>query len=101
MKKNDIQYGRPAVAIRLATAQINALTGLVGGEHVHDVATGHDGYYDEVQAAWVWTDTWVKKTGDTMTGALTTPTIYGGNAANNDITIEGTSHATKTSSYVI
>jgi len=61
MKKNDIQYGRPAVAIRLATAQINALTGLVGGEHVHDVATGHDGYYDEVQAAWVWGDRRSKK----------------------------------------
>lgn len=35
---------------------------------------------------------------------LTTPiisTLYGGSAANDDITIEGTAHATKTSSYVI
>lgn len=28
-------------------------------------------------------------------------TLYGGNAANDDITIEGTSHATKTTSYVL
>jgi hypothetical protein len=37
-----------------------------------------------------------------MTGALTAPTIYGAyNVANGDITIEGTSHATKDTSYVI
>ena len=35
------------------------------------------------------------------TGALTVPTVYGSAAANGDITIDGTSHATKTSSYVI
>ena len=88
MKKIDQQFGKPEIAIRLTTTQINALTGLVGGEHVHDTVTGHDGYYDEVQAAWVLTDTWVKKTGDTMTGGLGingVPTysldVYDGNVA--------------------
>lgn len=40
----------------------------------------------------------------TVTNLFTTPiieTLYGSSAANGDITIEGTSHATKTSSYVI
>ncbi len=36
-----------------------------------------------------------------VTGASTLPTIYGSSAANGDITIEGTSSATKTTSYVI
>ncbi len=35
------------------------------------------------------------------TGASTLPTIYGSAVANGDITIEGTSHATKTTSYVL
>ncbi len=35
------------------------------------------------------------------TGAITHPYVYGGSAANDDITIEGTSSATKTTSYVI
>ncbi len=37
----------------------------------------------------------------TFAGTLQVPTIYGSSAANGDITIEGTSHATKTTSYVI
>lgn len=44
-------------------------------------------------------------TNKTLTSpTITTPiisTLYGGSAANDDITIEGTAHATKTSSYVI
>ena len=40
-------------------------------------------------------------TSPTFTTQITTPLIYGGSAANDDITIEGTSHATKTTSYVI
>ena len=32
---------------------------------------------------------------------LTAPTIYGGDLANEDLTLEGTSHATKTTSYVL
>jgi len=36
-----------------------------------------------------------------FTTQITTPIVYGGAAANGDITIEGTSHATKTTSYVI
>ena len=34
-------------------------------------------------------------------GAITSPTIYGSSAENGDITIEGTSHATKTTSNII
>ncbi len=34
-------------------------------------------------------------------GNIITPKIYGSTAANGDITIEGTSHATKTTSYVL
>ncbi len=37
----------------------------------------------------------------TFTTSAIVPQLYGGIAANDDITIEGTSHATKTSSYVI
>ena len=33
--------------------------------------------------------------------SLISPTIYGSSAANGDLTLEGTSHATKTTSYVI
>ena len=44
-------------------------------------------------------NTWVALISRTTT--LTTPTIYGGVAANDDITIEGTSSGTKTTSYVI
>ena len=36
----------------------------------------------------------------TATTSLTTPQIYGSNAANGDITIEGTGNVTKTTSYV-
>jgi len=36
-----------------------------------------------------------------FTLAQTLPTLYGGASANGDLTIEGTSHATKTTSYVI
>lgn len=37
----------------------------------------------------------------TVSGVGTIPTLYGSAAADGDITIEGTSHATKTTSYVI
>src|SRR3990170_2696273 len=37
----------------------------------------------------------------TFTTQITTPIVYGSAAADGDITIEGTSHATKTTSYVI
>jgi len=37
----------------------------------------------------------------TFTTQITTPLIYGGAAENDDVTIAGTSHATKTTSYVI
>jgi len=40
-------------------------------------------------------------TANISTGIAGSQTIYGGTAANEDLTIEGTSHATKTSSYVI
>jgi len=36
-----------------------------------------------------------------VTGAVALSKIYGGVAANDDLTLEGTSHATKTTSYVI
>ena len=38
---------------------------------------------------------------ESIVTSLTVPTIYGGSAANDDITIKGTSHATTTTSYVI
>jgi hypothetical protein len=38
---------------------------------------------------------------NSFVGALLSPTIYGSSAANGDITIEGTSSGTKTTSYVI
>ncbi len=40
-------------------------------------------------------------TANISTGIAGSQTIYGGTAANEDLTIEGTIHATKTSSYVI
>lgn len=40
-------------------------------------------------------------TGTRAVSSMVIPTVYGSTAANGDITIEGTSHATKTSSYVI
>ena len=38
--------------------------------------------------------------GPTFTDSLTVPSIYGGNAANEDLALEGTSHATKTTSII-
>lgn len=38
--------------------------------------------------------------GNLITNSVRTPTINGGTAANDDITIQGTSHATRTTSYV-
>lgn len=37
----------------------------------------------------------------TVVGTVLFPFVYGGNAANEDLTLEGTSHATKTTSYVV
>jgi len=57
-------------------------------------------------SAFIWTTATgtgapVRAGSPTFTTQITTPLIYGGAAANDDITIGGTSHATKTTSYVI
>gem|GEM_PF-6382751 len=65
-----------------------------------DTLDGHDTAYFMTAGA----DNWVDTGGDTMTGNLTfsgAQTIYGGTAANDGITIEGTSDSTRTTSYVI
>ncbi len=54
MRKNDVQLGRPAVLYADTKTNIEALTGLVGGEVAYATDTGEDGVYDAVGAAWVW-----------------------------------------------
>ncbi len=54
MKRNDVQLGRPAVLYADTKTNIEAITGLVGGEVAYATDTGEDGVYDAVGAAWVW-----------------------------------------------
>jgi hypothetical protein len=77
-------------------------TGLAAGTHIAiNAASGSTSDFANWQVAGV------QRFGVTAAGAMTLatsaviPTLYGSVAANGDITIEGTSHATKTSSYII
>lgn len=54
MIRNGKILGKPLVHFRDTKANIEALTGLVGGEEAHATDTGENGYYDEVATAWVW-----------------------------------------------
>lgn len=54
MIRNGKIIGKPIVHFRDTKANIEALTGLVGGEEAHATDTGENGYYDEVATAWVW-----------------------------------------------
>lgn len=54
MRRNDQQHGRPAIVYRDTKTNIEALTGLVGGEIAYATDTGEKGHYDAVGAAWDW-----------------------------------------------
>src|SRR3990172_3176405 len=54
MIKNDKQYGRPFVDFTDTKSNIEALTGLVGGETAYAVDAGESGHYDFVNSIWVW-----------------------------------------------
>jgi hypothetical protein len=65
-----------------------------------DVAVGSVLASGGVGAAPAWSAT-PTLTSVTLTGFTVSPTLYGSTAANGDLTVEGTSSATKTTSYVI
>jgi len=54
VRKNDTQLGRPFIDFRDTKTNVEALTGLIGGEQAHATDTGKNGYYDAVGATWVW-----------------------------------------------
>lgn len=54
MIKNDVQLGRPLKPYEGTKANIEALTGLTGGEFAHATDTGDDGFYNNVTGSWVW-----------------------------------------------
>lgn len=54
MIKNDRQLGAPFGLFSDTKANIEALTGLTGGETAYATDTGEDGVYDAVGSAWVW-----------------------------------------------
>ena len=54
MIRNGKVIGFPLIHYRDTQANIEALTGVIGGETAHATDTGENGYYDEVAAAWVW-----------------------------------------------
>lgn len=54
MRKGDAQLGRPHILYRNTKDNIEAFTGLIGGETAYATDTGEDGAYDAVAAEWVW-----------------------------------------------
>jgi hypothetical protein len=54
MIKNDRQLGTPFGLFSNTKANIEALTGLTGGETAYATDTGEDGVYDAVAEEWVW-----------------------------------------------
>jgi hypothetical protein len=54
MRIGDKQVGAPFTEYRDTKSNVESLTGLVGGEVAHATDTGENGYYDEVDGAWVW-----------------------------------------------
>lgn len=54
MQRDDAQLGRPFKHFRGTKAEIEALTGLVGGEEAHATDSGDNGVYDEILSRWVW-----------------------------------------------
>lgn len=54
MIKNDRQLGKPLGLFQNTKDNIEALTGLTGGEIAYATDTGEDGVYDAVSAGWVW-----------------------------------------------
>lgn len=54
MRRGDKQVGFPYKPYENTKANIEALTGLTGGEVAHATDTGENGYYDEVAVSWVW-----------------------------------------------
>jgi len=54
MIRNGQVYGRPLVDYRDTQSNIEALTGLVGGESAYATDTGKTGYYNAILAEWVW-----------------------------------------------
>lgn len=71
-----------------------------GGNNCDQYVDYSSGFsYEKIGGAWVLRPALMSN--NIFTGSLTAPTIYGSSAANGDITIEGTSDATKATSYVI
>ncbi len=90
---------KAAVATKLDGDLTNAFTYL----NAHDIATTSVHGFTGAKTG---SGAMVGATAPTLvtpvfTTQITTPVIYGGSAANGDITIEGTSDPTKTTSYVI
>jgi hypothetical protein len=54
MRKDDLQLGRPSRLYQNTKANIEALTGLTGGEEAYATDTGEKGHYDAVAAEWSW-----------------------------------------------
>lgn len=54
MKINDNQLGRPEVLYKNTKSNIEALSGMTGGEIAYATDTGEDGIYDSVVNTWVW-----------------------------------------------
>lgn len=54
MNVNDSQLGTPATPYSNTKANIEALTGLTGGECAYSTDTGLYGYYNAISEVWVW-----------------------------------------------
>lgn len=54
MRKGDAQLGAPQILYQNTKANLEALSGLVGGEIAYATDTGEDGVYDAVLASWSW-----------------------------------------------
>jgi len=125
MRKGDVQLGYPNTLYANTQAAIEALTGVPEGAvaYATDQPTLPFGAY--TGGAWQWTGAFnvvgpasnvitllvsatasftIPQTGTAIISEGLTAgnqVIYGSQAANGDLTLEGTSHATKTTSYVI
>lgn len=54
MRKGQYEQGAPYGSFRDTKSNIEALSGMIGGETAHATDTGENGYYDEVQSKWIW-----------------------------------------------
>lgn len=94
---------------RMTTTQRDAITSPATGLEIYNTTTSLPNFYDG--AAWQSATGYTFSTGlvntastitnNVVTGLAGSQTWNGGTAANEDVTINGTTHATKASSYVI